>query len=40
MTDESSQKQPLFHAWREVDVSPGSGEEIFQWLDWVDLICF
>ena len=40
MTDKSSQKQPLFHAWREVDVSPGSGEENFQWLDWVDLICF
>ena len=40
MTDESSQKQPLFHAWREVDVSPRSGEEHFQWLDWVDLIFF
>ena len=40
MTDKSSPKQPLFHAWREVDVSPGSGEENFQWLDWVDLICF
>ena len=40
VTDESSQKQPLFHAWREVDVSPRSGEENVHWLDWVDLIFF